>query len=205
MRKLKLGFALEGNSDYPVIPCLTKRLVVEQFPYLSLDKHSIRRPRKRGHGFVSELPTFARQLKEDGVDIVVAVVDTDNKLLRERFEVMRKAKERCNNDGIAVCIADGLAVRKLEAWLIADEIAVFKVFDGDRAAVDFPSPENDPDPKHTLNQIVRLLTMGREVTFASYATELAESIRISVLRKKCSHFDKFAQNLLNCVKEWQRM
>ena len=28
MPMLKLGFALEGNSDYPVIPCLARRVVL---------------------------------------------------------------------------------------------------------------------------------------------------------------------------------
>jgi hypothetical protein len=205
MRKLKLGFALEGNSDYPVIPCLTRRLITEHFPEILLDDDSTLRPRKRGHGFVAELPTFAKQLREDGVDIVIAIVDTDNKLERERINLMQKAKERCLQQRVAVCIADGLAVRKLEAWLLADEAAIFKVFDGDRTNVNFPSPESDSDPKRTLNQIVRKLTNGRELTFASFARELADSVRLRVLRQKCAYFDKYSQHLLNCVKEWLRI
>jgi hypothetical protein len=204
MRTLKLGFALEGNSDYPVIPRLARRTVMEEYSQIQLAEDSVLRPRKHGHGFISELPTFVRQLQDDHSDIVVAVVDTDNTLQRERLELLRKAKQRCIELGITVCIAEGLAVRKLEAWLLADEAAIFKVFDGDRAGVRFPSPEADPNPKQTLNQIVRTLTTGREVTFASYAVELADTIRLPLLRQKCSHFDKFARNLVNCVKEWQR-
>lgn len=205
MRTLKLGFALEGNSDYPVIPRLSQRVILEDIPEIVFAEDSILRPRKQGHGFVKELPTFAAQLRDDGADILVAVVDTDNSRKGERIKLLREAKARCTEPGLALCIAEGLAVRALEAWLLADEAAVFHVFDGDRASVTFPSPERDPDPKTTLNQIVRVLTSGREITFASYAGELAEAIRMAVLRQKCPHFGAFARNLVQCVKEWQRV
>jgi hypothetical protein len=138
MERIKLGFALEGNSDYPVIPCLARRVIMEEFSQICFAEDSVLRPRKRGHGFISELHTFARQLQDDHSDIVVAIVDTDNTFQGERLALLRKAKERCVELGLTVCIADGLAVRKLEAWLLADEAAVFKVFDGDRASVNFP-------------------------------------------------------------------
>ena len=205
MATLKLGFALEGNSDYPVIPCLARRLISEYDPQIILATNSVLRPRKRGHGFIQELSTFASQLRDDRVDIVVAVVDTDNTQIGERRRLLQEAKQRCADLGLAVCIADGLAVRSLEAWLLADEAAAFAVFDGERSNVLFPSPEQDPAPKATLNRIVRTLTNGQEVSFAPFAAELAQEIRLAVLRQRCSHFDEFARNLINCVKEWQRL
>jgi len=96
-------------------------------------------------------------------------------------------------------------VRSVEAWMLADPQTIFDVFDGDQASVSFPAPENDPSPKRTINDIVRTLTKGREVTFAPFADVLAADIQLSVLRHRCGHFDKFARNLTNCVKEWQRI
>jgi hypothetical protein len=205
MPPLKLGFALEGNSDYPVIGHFARRIVEERFPTLSLAGVSVLRPRKRGHGFVSELPAFARQLQDERVDIMVAVVDTDDRQVSERRRLLREAKERCSHLRIPLCLAEGLAVRQLEAWLLADELAIFRVFDGDRAGVAFPNPEQEPDPKATLNHIVRTLTDGREVTFVPFADELAAAIRLAVLSQRCPHFDEFARNLINCVREWQRL
>jgi hypothetical protein len=205
MATLKLGFALEGNSDYPIIPLLSRRVVQDIFPDVTTAPDSILRPRKRGHGFVRELPILARQLREDNVDIVIAVVDTDNTRINERLKLLHEAKERCVQLEIAVCIAEGLAVRSVEAWLLADSQAIFQVFDGDRASVSFPAPENDPSPKRTLNYIVRTLTAGREVTFVPFADMLATNIRLNILRHSCGHFDEFARNLINCVKEWQRV
>ena len=161
MPNLKLGFALEGNSDYPVIPSLTRRVVQVTFGGIGLSEDSVLRPRKRGHGFIRELPTFAQQLRDDGVDIVVAIVDTDNTKVNERRRLLDESKQRCVERGIAVCVASGLAVQALEAWLLADEAAIFRVFDGVRSSVTFHTPEQEPMPKNTLNQIVRTLTLGR--------------------------------------------
>ena len=203
MLTLKLGFALEGNSDYPVIPCLARRVIHETFAQVTLAPDVLLRPRKRGHGLIRELPTFARQLQAEGADILVAIVDTDDTQINERLRLLREAKESCA--AIALCIAEGLAVRKLEAWLLADETAIFRIFDGDLSKVTFAVPENDPDPKSTLNRVVRTLTQGREVTFASSANELAEAIRLDRLRQRCPHFDEFARNLVNCVRQWERV
>ncbi len=205
MRTLKLGFALEGNSDYPVIPCLARRVIAESFPEVQLAEDLQLHPSKRGHGFISELPIFARLLQDEGADILVAVVDTDDALIADRRKLLQEAKEKCIAAQIPICIADGLAVRALEAWLLADEAAVFKVYDGDQAAVKFPTPEQEPEPKGVLNQMVRVLTEGREVTFVTSAAELAEAIRLPLLRQRCGQFDEFARNLTNCVKEWQRL
>lgn len=67
-------------------------------------------------------------VRDDGVDIAVAVVDTDNTLIGERGRLLQAAKARCTELGIATCIADGLAVRALEAWLLADEATVFRAY-----------------------------------------------------------------------------
>ncbi|MBL8172637.1 MAG: DUF4276 family protein [Acidobacteria bacterium] len=204
MRKLKLGFALEGNSDYPVIPRLAQRLIQEYADDIILSEPTALRPRKRGHGFISELSSLAKQMQAESVDILIAVVDTDNTLIGDRRKLLQEAKDRCRQTGITICIADGLAVRQLEAWLLADEKAIFTVFDGERAAIKLPNPEKEADAKGTLNKIVRTLTDGREVDYTSYATELADSIRLQLLRQRCSHFDDFAKRLLDCVKQWQQ-
>jgi hypothetical protein len=205
MSNLKLGFALEGNSDYPVIPILARRVVREQFPDIEFVPDSTLRPRKRGHGFIKELPVFVRQLCDDGASIVVAVVDTDNARIGERRELMRESRQKCEMEAIPVCIAEGLAVHSLEAWLLADVRAVYAVFDGALAQVEFPNPEMEPEPKKALNQIVRTLTAGREVTFAILSAELANAIHLDTLRQRCRQFDEFARNLINCVRAQQRI
>jgi len=205
MLTIKLGFALEGNSDYPVVPNLTRRIIQSYASDTEFLPESTLRPRKRGHGFVQELPTFARQLQEDNVDMIIAVVDTDNSRVNERRQLLQQAQQRCQNNGIATCVATGLAVHALEAWLLADELALFSVFDGHRQAVKFPPAEQELSPKTTLNHIVQKLTHGQEVSFVPFATELSQNIRLQLLRQRCGHFDDFAQNVINCFRNLERM
>ena len=205
MSKLKLGFALEGNSDYPVIPRLAHRIILEGFPHIEFEADSVLRPRKRGHGFVSELPVFARQLQDDGAHVMAAVVDTDDTQVNDRLHRLQQSKECCRGLDIFLCIAEGLAVRKMEAWLLADEGAIFQVYDGNRAGINFAAPEQDPDPKTTLNRLVRSLTEGRELSYASSAEDLANAISLDLLRQRCPHFHDFAQRLTGCVREWERL
>lgn len=202
--QFKIGFALEGNGDYPVLPVLTRRLLQSEFAGLSLAPDSILRPRKRGHGFISELPTFATQLRVDGCDLLVAVVDSDNTRAAVRLKMLQEAKARCEARGIALCIAEGVAVHAVEAWLLADGEALHEVFGGDRALCEHQTPETIDEPKIHLNTLVRRLSEGVEVSFASYSEDIASKIRLNLLRRRCPHFDALAQNIINCARLLQK-
>jgi hypothetical protein len=205
MSTLKLGFALEGNSDYPVIPRLAHRIIHEYDGNISTALLSPLRPRKRGHGFIKELPTFVRQLNDEGVDIAVAVVDTDDTRVNERRKMLKEAGEECEKNGIPVCLAYGIAVHALEAWLYADRKAIFDIYDGNRSSVQFTHPEHDTSPKRILNGIIRVLTNEQEVSFISRAEDLANRIDLSILGRKCGHFNDFRDNLIGCIKRWQQI
>ena len=201
--EFKIGFALEGNGDYPILPVLTRRLLKSEFPQLSLASDSILRPRKRGHGFINELPTFATQLRLDGCDLLVAVVDSDNTRASERLNLLKAAKTKCEVRNIALCIAEGVAVHAVEAWLLADGEALHAVFGGERALCEHHSPETIDEPKTHLNTLVRQLSEGVEVSFASYSEDIANKVRLNLLRRRCPHFDVLAQNILNCARTLQ--
>lgn len=46
-KSLKIGFALEGNSDYKVIPILVERYLAEKYPELQVSVETLR-PNQRG-------------------------------------------------------------------------------------------------------------------------------------------------------------
>lgn len=204
MKPLKLGFALEGNSDYRVIPILVERLVAEMYPQIALAPHATRWPRERGHGFIKRLPVLARQMQGEGVHILVAVVDTDDRFASERRRSLQEVREECRGQ-VALCLATGLAVQSLEAWLLDPE-ALFAVFDGRRVNLpSWPPPERVAVPKAVLNQAVRALTEGRELGFGSFASELAQEVRLDFLRRNCAAFRDFIDSLVVCIREWQRV
>lgn len=196
-----IGFALEGNGDYPILPVLTSRLLAAEFPDLQTQSDTVIRPRKTGHGFIKELPTFAATIRAAGCDMLVAVVDSDAPKAPERLQRLRDAKSLCERD-IPICVAEGLAIRSIESWLLADDAALFSTFGGDRNKWVFPNPESLEEPKITLNTLVRQQSEGSEVSFAFYAGDLAEKIDIELLRRRCSRFDRLARNIINCVRQW---
>lgn len=198
----KIGFALEGNGDYPILPVLTRRLLEEHFPDLPLQQDTVIRPRKTGHGFISELPTFATTVQATGCDLLVAVVDSDAPKAADRLNRLREAKEKCAGRGIALCIAEGVAIRAVEAWLLSDDAALYAIFGGERARWITTNPETLEAPKITLNTLVRQQSGGNEVSFASYAGDIASQMDMALLRRRCPSFDQLARNIVNCVRQW---
>lgn len=196
----KIGFALEGNGDYPILPTLTRRLLAEQFPDLQIQEDTVIRPRTTGHGFITELPTFAFTLRAAGCDLLVAVVDSDAPKATDRLNRLREAKEKCAGRGIPICIAEGVAIRAIEAWLLSDDAALHAIFGGERSKWIFPNPESLQSPKVTLNTLVRQQSNGNEVSFASYAGDIAAKMDVALLRRRCPSFDQLARNILNCVR-----
>ena len=199
----KIGFALEGNGDYPILPVLTNRLLTQEFPNVRTQNNTIIRPRKTGHGFIKELPTFAATIQAKGCDMLVAVVDSDAPKAPDRLQRLRAAKTACESD-ISICIAEGLAIRSIESWLLADDFALHTTFGGERSKWVFPNPESLSEPKIILNTLVRQQSGGNELTFAFYAGDIAEKMDIALLRRRCPSFDRLARNIINCVREWER-
>jgi len=81
-------------------------------------------------------------------------------------------------------------VEELEAWLLADELAIETVV-GIKAR--FPDPEKLADPKATLKSL--LSRSGKPYT-AEMAKRIAESVRANVLAKRCQSFAEFREAVL---------
>ncbi len=197
MPVLRLGYALEGGTDYNVVPILTEKLIREVAPEVQLTR-SERRARRRGYGFIKELPSLVKRLEDDRVDVLVAVVDTDDTRINERLSAMREAIDDCQLTPIS--FATGLAVRSVEAWLLADEQAIGMALGG--VAVNRqPDPERIDNPKVHLQRLISDLTGGVEFSVEAYADEIAGHTDLRVLRNRCRHFDLLATEIVNCVRQ----
>jgi hypothetical protein len=187
-----------------IIPVLTERIIEKYDNSITLEKPSKRRPRQKGNGFIKHLPKLAKNLVDDDVDILVAVVDADVKYGSERRKLLSEVKEKCSGDNIALCIADGLAINALEAWLLADENALFKIYDGSLPPQKTKDPEKETNPKEVLSKIILKLTEGIESSYTSRANELANEIDLQILKDRCGSFGAFATNIINCLKKLKR-
>jgi len=81
-------------------------------------------------------------------------------------------------------------VQELEAWLLADELAIKTVVGLKRL---FRSPETLADPKAELR---RLFAKSKQVYTAEMARRIAENARPAVLTKRCPSFAAFRDAVL---------
>lgn len=198
-RSLKIGFALEGNSDYNVIPVLVKRYLAEKYPELTVTVETLR-PNQRGYGFVKKLPEFAALFHSKAVSVIVAVVDTDVTAVGERRRLFQEAINACGDKQIPVCVSYGLSVRSLESWLMSDITALKAVFQSSRFLTEPPDPESISYPKRELNRMVQDLTDGAIKTYSNHADEIARQIDLNNIQRRCKHFSDFLKEIDSCMK-----
>jgi len=203
-KPLKLGFALEGNSDYNIVPILTRRYIAQTYPTLNLAPTEPLRPKERGNGFIKSLPTFAKLLAQNGASVLIAVLDTDDAAVGERRKSIQAAIQKCKDNRISICISYGLAVKSLEAWLLSDMSALSHVFASEKTLDEQKNPETNKDPKATLNRAVQQITEGIVRTYANRANDLAEHIELNKISARCSRFRDFLKEIDTCLKPFLR-
>ncbi|MFQ5859136.1 MAG: DUF4276 family protein [Anaerolineae bacterium] len=209
MTAIRIGYSLEGPFDYRVVPILLRRLAEETLGETVTVEQLPPPPGRlrRGHGLIASLPADAEVLRELEAEIIVAIVDTDNTRVMECLTTLRDARDRVQPSPL--CFALGVAVRSIEAWLLADEQAIrAALIDdtyGDQAVPRQPAPETLPDPKTHLNNLISDLTDGIEPGVDPFAEAIAEHIDLQALRDRCPRFDGLATEFVNCVRRVLRI
>lgn len=206
---IQVGCSLEGPFDYRIVPVLLSRLADDSFGN-TVDIETLPPPpswMKRGHGLINALPADARILNELGAEIIVGIVDTDNTQITTRLTALREAREQAQPSPI--CFALGVAVRSIEAWLLADEEAIRTALTehtyGNQTVPRQPNPETIADPKTHLNSLISELTEGIEPSADRFAEAIAEHIDLQTLRDRCSRFDALSTAFVNCIRQVLRI
>jgi Domain of unknown function (DUF4276) len=197
---VRIGFALEGNSDYDIIPILVRRYLTETYSEAAIELLTPLRPTERGNGFIKRLSYFARQLSQKNAVILVVVLDTDESAVGDRRKNILDAIKKCKLDGAAICISYGLAVKAMEAWLLSDVAALKKTFHSVQNVDEQKNPETIKDPKGVLNQLVQRMTDGVIKTYSDHASELAERVDLKKISTRCAHFSDFLKEIDTCMK-----
>lgn len=206
---IRVGYSLEGPFDYRVVPALLGRLVEATFGETITVEQLPPPPGRlrRGHGLIASLPADARVLGELGAEILVGVVDTDNTRVMARLTALQEACDRAQPSPL--CFALGVAVRSIEAWLLADEQAIRAALAeytyGDQAVPRQPHPETLPDPKTHLNDLISDLTDGIESGADPFAEAIVGHTDLQILRDRCPQFDALATEFANCVRQALRI
>jgi hypothetical protein len=166
-----IGLILEGEYDAVVIPVLIKQFAKQTKVVKRICRGTVT---GRFRGLIEELHRLHR------IDKILVVSDADG---RDPDEIVRsfRAKGITGQKFAAIPI---VIVEMLEAWLLADPVALKKLFGISKK---IRNPEKIRDPKSELK---RLLPKNLTYTPTS-AARIAEALDIEVLRKRCPRFEIF--------------
>lgn len=167
MTTMKIGYFGEGKLDYILLPPLLEAIAQNKaqihWPVEASDMKRLN-IRKTGHGGVLEkiraLMEFHDECKKSlermPESFYVIVLD------RRTRTVQQMIKETMNNCSIPYVM--GIAIEEIEAWILADRCQLLNWLQLDESASHvrklryFDSeydPEEDSDPKKTLDQLIR--------------------------------------------------
>jgi Domain of unknown function (DUF4276) len=169
------GLILEGSYDEAAIPVLLSRCRQG----VKVVTRKCRGPViGKFQGIVAELRRSYR------VQRVLIVSDADG---REPASMVRAFRSRLvGNYGFA--IVPLIIVEMLEAWLIADPLALESVL-GVRK--NFANPERIRDPKAALESLSPQIAYTPEI-----ARKIAERIDLNVLQRRCPKYSEFRAAIL---------
>ncbi len=176
---MRLGFLVEGDSDWGAVPVLTEKLLGQEVEPVPVPyRGGYQALRKNFVGY-----TYSFQYMDVRSGIVV--VDNDQRPHGER----RARLEGMIPEGLSVPVIIGVAVQMLEAWLLACPETFERVFG-------YPlrlrkEPEDYAHPKSEV--VIPYLEKNTEYRRLNEekARELAQYADVEVIRRKCKSFREY--------------
>ena len=199
------------------LPQLLRKLIRDSAADKEIEFFSKRGPRlfpkkdrrigRSQHGFANRLVSILGLKEGREADAIVMVVDRDGVRNKDRIvelnkgrETLRQAKKPC---------AVGVAIEMIEAWLLADEIALRTALEEptiqrqpDPEGLDSRDEQSDNNPKGRLERLMKK-AIGREIPrseFPDRYADIAQAVDIQVLENRCSKgFQPFAMQIRELV------
>lgn len=152
--------------------------ILENPEGLEFERHRVVHlgPRRTSHGFRDKLEFAFKEMSVRNCQALVFVVDSDDDL--KRIERLVRARDEIAADNT---IAVGTAIRKIEAWLLADEKAFALAFDCSTPNTS-KSPEEIPEPKSVLRE---WLDEVDQWDYSGAYAQIASQVRVGHLAKRC--------------------
>ena len=141
-----------------------------------------------------------------GAEAAVVVIDRDRTPPRERWRELCEQRERVKADPerpLAIPIAIGVAVETIEAWLLADEVALCDVLGIPRPREPMGSPEKldgapgeATHPKYVLSRYFAR-DANPERRFLDRVVALAQKMSLDVVARMCPEgFARFRDDVM---------
>lgn len=175
---IRLGIIAEDSSDVEVVATILHKIAPRK-------TFAVKRFVGNGCGKLhSKCRAWAEQLASSGCTVLLLVHDLDRKVLKS----LRGSLERALNPSPVAKHLIVIPVEEIEAWLLADPVAVKEVFKLKKAPNIPPKTENISDPKGKLTEIVWFGSgKSRRYINAIHNTKIAERVSVAALRK-CASF-----------------
>ena len=81
-----------------------------------------------------------------------------------------------------------IPVHEIEAWILADLVAVQKIFTGWQSVKPIPNPESIKHPKEYLENLSRQKNQRPRYSHATHNPVIASYLNLNVLQQKCPSF-----------------
>ena len=185
-----IGLVAEGPDNLPLLETLIERISPKRVTVRCIGGH--------GEGDVlNNFPTYLDILCGDGTRLKKALIvrdlGTKNKLSPNQLR--REMQKRIPPSKYPFTIHSVVAVKELEAWLLADERALSKITG--KIISKLKNPEKEKCPKQRLTTI---LSQAKE--YQPYTPQLAQSIAenldINAVARRCPSFSQFKNAILDC-------
>lgn len=145
IKAVKIGVIAEDNSDLDVIYELTCKIIKEnQFSFARFVGHGSGRLRRKCRA-------WAQNLSDRGCTHIIVVHDLDRSVEHELRSLLQAQLENLHFETSIVLIP----IEEVEAWLIADPMALKAVFNMNKAPKVPKRPETIQSPKEYLARLVR--------------------------------------------------
>ena len=141
----------------------------------------------KGQGYFKKAIRWLKEAESRGADILIFLIDEDGK--RERINQIQGAQD---SNLSPLPRAMGVAIRTFDAWMLADEKALSRVFGCkiDRQA----DPETIRDPKEICKKLLEKSKTG--ISQREMYASVSRNMDLDVLCNRCpSGFKPFAENV----------
>jgi hypothetical protein len=173
------------TDEFPgALEILVKRIAGD-FTVVKM-KVSVELPRLRasGRGYYKRALQWMDFAQKNDYDAIILVIDQDEDPDR-RLEISQAQ----DDTKYSIQRAMTVAIRSFDAWMLADETAISKVLG--RTIQQQPSPESNPDPKASCEELC-----GQKMAQAEMYAKIAAALKLKVLASRCPKgFKPFADRI----------
>jgi len=175
-----IGFIVEAQSDIDVLQAIVTKCAKKSF--------SIRSKLTGGCGrLMGRCGAYAADLYIQGCRILIVVRDSDGEH-SETLNLAIRTKLESSQFKTRLIV---IAVREIEAWLLADETAIRRGLQLKNEVKATPNPESTANPKKELSRLVTLASKNTvEYVHVIHNKKIAPHLSLAKVRR-CSSFKPF--------------